>query len=51
MPNPVNKEFKTIYCPPYSVEASTCGVKMLNKYYDTRKDGEIVNVVAFDGAI
>ena len=46
MPNPVNKEFKTIYCPPYSVEASTCGVKMLNKYYDTRKDGEIVNVVA-----
>lgn len=46
MPNPVNKEFKTIYCPPYSVEASTCGVKMLNKYYDARKDGEIVNVVA-----
>lgn len=46
MPNPVNKEFKTIYCPPYSVEASACGVKMLNKYYDARKDGEIVNVVA-----
>ena len=46
MPNPVNKEFKTIYCPPYSVEASACGVKMLNKYYDARKDVEIVNVVA-----
>ena len=41
-----NEEFKTIYCPPYSVEASACGVKMLNKYYDARKDGEIVNVVA-----
>lgn len=41
-----NEGFKTIYCPPYSVEASTCGVKMLNKYYDARKDGEIVNVVA-----
>ncbi len=46
MPNPFNEEFKTIYCPPYSVEASACGVKMLNKYYDARKDGEIVNVVA-----
>lgn len=46
MPNPVNEGFKTIYCPPYSVEASACGVKMLNKYYDARKDGEIVNVVA-----
>lgn len=45
MPNPVNEGFKTIYCPPYSVEASACGVKMLNKYYDARKDGEIVNVV------
>ena len=41
-----NEGFKTIYCPPYSVEASACGVKMLNKYYDARKDGEIVNVVA-----
>lgn len=46
MPNPVNEGFKTIYCPPYSVEAAACGVKMLNKYYDARKDGEIVNVVA-----
>lgn len=46
MSNIDNEEFKTIYCPPYSVEASACGVKMLNKYYDTRKDGEIVNVVA-----
>ena len=45
MPNPVNEGFKTICCPPYSVEASACGVKMLNKYYDARKDGEIVNVV------
>ena len=46
MSNVDNEEFKTIYCPPYSVEASACGVKMLNKYYDVRKDGEIVNVVA-----
>lgn len=46
MSNIDNEEFKTIYCPPYSVEASACGVKMLNKYYDARKDGEIVNVVA-----
>lgn len=46
MPDIDNEGFKTIYCPPYSVEASTCGVKMLNKYYDARKDGEIVNVVA-----
>lgn len=46
MPNIDNEGFKTIYRPPYSIEASACGVKMLNKYYDTRKDGEIVNVVA-----
>ena len=46
MSNVDNEEFKTIYCPPYSVEASACCVKMLNKYYDARKDGEIVNVVA-----
>ena len=46
MPDIDNEGFKTIYCPPYSVEASACGVKMLNKYYDARKDGEIVNVVA-----
>ena len=45
MPNIDNEEFKTIYRPPYSVDASAC-TKMLNKYYDTRKDGEIVNVVA-----
>ena len=46
MSNIDNEGFKTIYRPPYSIEASACGVKMLNKYYDTRKDGEIVNVVA-----
>ena len=46
MPKSANEEFRTIYRPPYSIEASACGVKMLNKYYDTRKDGEIVNVVA-----
>jgi len=45
MPNIDNKEFKTIYRPPYSVDASAC-TKMLNKYYDARKDGEIVDVVA-----
>lgn len=45
MPNIDNEEFKTIYRPPYSVDASTC-TKMLNKYYDARKDGEIVDVVA-----
>lgn len=46
MPKSANEEFRTIYRPPYSVDASACGVKMLNKYYDARKDGEIVNVVA-----
>lgn len=45
MPNIDNEEFKTIYRPPYSVDASAC-TKMLNKYYDARKDGEIVDVVA-----
>lgn len=45
MPNIDNEEFKTIYRPPYSIDASAC-TKMLNKYYDARKDGEIVDVVA-----
>lgn len=44
MPNPDNEEFKTIYRPPYSVDTSEC-VKILNKYYDVRKNGEIVDVV------
>ena len=44
MPNTNNKEFKTIYRIPYSADASE-SVKMLNKYYDARKDGEIVDVV------
>lgn len=44
MPNTDNKEFKTIYRMPYSADASAC-TKMLNKYYDARKDGEIVDVV------
>ena len=44
MPNTDSKEFKTIYRSPYSVDASA-SVKMLNKYYDARKDGEIVDVV------
>lgn len=44
MPNIDNEGFKTIYRPPYSVDASAC-VKMLNKYYDARNDGEIVDVV------
>lgn len=44
MSNPANEEFRTIYRPPYSVDASA-SVKMLNKYYDARKDGEIVDVV------
>lgn len=44
MPNTDNKEFKTIYRIPYSADASE-SVKMLNKYYDARKDGEIVDVV------
>ena len=44
MPNTDSKEFKTIYRSPYSVDASD-SVKMLNKYYDARKDGEIVDVV------
>lgn len=44
MPNADNKEFKTIYRSPYSVDASV-SAKMLNKYYDANKDGEIVDVV------
>ena len=44
MPNTDNEEFRTIYRPPYSVDASA-SAKMLNKYYDARKDGEIVDVV------
>lgn len=44
MPNADNKEFKTIYRSPYSVDVSA-SAKMLNKYYDARKNGEIVDVV------
>lgn len=44
MPNTDNEEFRTIYRSPYSVDASA-SAKMLNKYYDARKDGEIVDVV------
>lgn len=44
MPKSANEEFRTIYRPPYSVDASA-SAKMLNKYYDARKDGEIVDVV------
>lgn len=44
MSKSANEEFRTIYRPPYSVDASA-SVKMLNKYYDARKDGEIVDVV------
>ena len=45
MSKSANGEFRTIYRPPYSVDASA-SAKMLNKYYDARKDGEIVDVVA-----
>lgn len=44
MSNTANEEFRRIYRPPYSVDASA-SAKMLNKYYDARKDGEIVDVV------
>lgn len=44
MPKTANGDFKTTYRPPYSVDASACA-KMLNKYYDARKNGEIVDVV------
>lgn len=44
MPKSANEKFRTIYRPPYSVDASA-SAKMLNKYYDARKDGEIVDVV------
>lgn len=44
MPNTDNEEFRTIYRPPYTVDASA-SAKMLNRYYDARKDGEIVDVV------
>ena len=45
MPKSANEEFRTIYRPPYTVDASA-SAKMLNRYYDARKDGEIVDVVA-----
>lgn len=44
MPNTDNKKFKTIYRIPYSADTSAC-TKMLNKYYDVKKDGEIMDVV------
>lgn len=44
MPKSANEEFRTIYRPPYTVDASA-SAKRLNKYYDARKDGEIVDVV------
>ena len=44
MPKSANEEGRTIYRPPYSVDASA-SAKMLKKYYDARKDGEIVDVV------
>lgn len=44
MPKVANEDFKTTYRPPYSVDASA-SAKMLNKYYDARKNGEIVDVV------
>lgn len=44
MSKSANEEVRTIYRPPYSVDASA-SAKMLKKYYDARKDGEIVDVV------
>lgn len=44
MPKTDNEEFKTIYRTPYSADTSACA-KMLNKYYDVKKDDEIVDVV------
>lgn len=44
MPKVANEDFKTTYRPPYSADASACA-KMLDKYYDVKKDGEIVDVV------
>lgn len=44
MPKSANEEVRTIYRPSYSVDASA-SAKMLKKYYDARKDGEIVDVV------
>lgn len=44
MPKSANEEFRTIYRPPYSVDA-LASAKILNKYYDARKDGEIIDVV------
>lgn len=35
---------RTVCKPPYSVNASAC-VSMLNKYYDIKKDGKIVDTV------
>ena len=57
MTKTIDKEFRTTYRSPYSVDASmksgneelcselSARVKMLNKYYDARKDGEIMDVV------
>ena len=44
MPKTDNEDFKTTYRPPYPVDASACA-KILNKYYDVKKDDEIVDVV------
>lgn len=44
MPKVANEDFKTTYRSPYSVDTSACA-KMLNKYYDARKNGEIVDMV------
>lgn len=41
MPKTDNEDFKTTYRPPYPVDASACA-KILNKYYDVKKDDEIV---------
>lgn len=44
MPKTANGDFKTTYRQPYSADTSACA-KMLDKYYDVKKDGEIVDVV------
>ena len=44
MSKTVNEEFRTIYRPPHSVDTSAC-VSVLSKYYDTKKDGKVVDIV------
>ena len=50
MPNIDNEEFKTIYRPPYSVDASAC-TKMLKQILRRQEGWRDSRCGGFDGAI